>query len=294
MKFGVCLPIRRDTSLDFNIELAVRAEELGFDSVWASDHVAVPLSQSGRFTKYFYDPFVLLSAIAAKTSEISIGTSLLILPYRNPVVVANMVSCLDIMSKGRVVFGVATGWLKDEFDILGVPFEKRGKRTNEYIEIMKELWVSEQPEYSGSYFRFSDLEFYPKPFQKPHPELWVGGNSSFAMERALKYGTGWQPTWVTPAELKSVIADMNSRMSAEKADNFVYSVRNRTVITPEKDKNLPECYFSGTVSDIANSIRDYQESGVGHILFDPETGNDEDTFQLLETISKEIIPGFNS
>lgn len=292
MNFGVCLPIRRDTTLDFNIELAVRAEELGFDSVWASDHVVVPASQSGRFTKYFYDPFVLLTAIAAKTSKIRIGTSLIILPYRNPIVVAKMVSCLDIFSKGRVIFGIATGWLKDEFDILGVPFEKRGKRTNEYIEVIKELWENDSPVYSGNYVNFSDLEFYPKPLQNPHPSIWVGGNSEFAMERALKYGSGWQPTWVTPSEINVYIEKMNKLMPEKKV--FVYSVRNRTTLSSRKDANLPECYFNGRPEDIVKDIKEYEKSGVTHIIFDPETQSDKETFELLGVLSGQVLPAFTS
>ncbi len=289
MKFGICLPIRRDTSLEFNVELGIRAESFGFDSIWASDHVAVPNGQVGRFTQHFYDPFVLLSAIAAKTSKIKIGTSLIILPYRNPVVVANMVSSLDVLSKGRVIFGVATGWLKEEFDILGVPFKKRGKRTNEYIEVIKELWENDSPEYQGEYFQFSDFKFDPKPYQKPHLPIWVGGNSEYAMQRAVKYGEGWQPTWVTPDEMDKLTDQMNDFVDAD----FVYSVRNRVTISTEKDKSLPDCYFNGTVDDIVKIIKDYERAGVSNILFDPETKSDDETFNLIELLSKEVIKEFS-
>ena len=163
MKFGICLPIRRDTSLEFNLELGFAAERLGFDSVWVSDHVAVPNNQVGRFSKIFYDPFVLLSAIAAKTEKIILGTSLIILPYRNPIIVAKSISTLDLLSSGRVVFGVGTGWLEDEFNALGVSFNDRGKRSNEYLEIIKNLWVEDSPRFRGSFFDYSDIEFYPKP-----------------------------------------------------------------------------------------------------------------------------------
>ena len=135
MIFGICLPIRRDTSLEFNIDLALKCEQLGFDSVWVSDHVVVPNDQVGRFTKYFYDPFVLLSAIAAKTQKIKVGSSLIILPYRNPLVTAKMISTLDVLSSGRVIFGVATGWLKEEFDSLDVPLKKEVK---EQMSILKQ------------------------------------------------------------------------------------------------------------------------------------------------------------
>lgn len=289
MKFGICLPIRRDTSLEFNVELGVKAESLGFHSIWASDHVVVPDGQVGRFTQHFYDPFILLSAIASKTSNLTIGTSLIILPYRNPVVVANMISSLDILSRGRVVFGVATGWLKEEFDILGVPFERRGKRTNEYIEVIKELWESDTPKYNGEYFQFENFKFDPKPLQKPHPPIWIGGNSKYAMNRAAKYGSGWQPTWVTHNDMYELIDKMNELIDK---DDFVYSVRNRVIISSRKDKNCPEYYFNGTTKDIIENIKKYERAGVSHILFDPETNSDKETFEMIKTLSHEVLPEF--
>jgi len=116
-----------------NINIAKRAEELGFDSVWVSDHVVMPEKHTGMFSEVFYDPLMLLSCIAAETSKIKIGTSVIILPYRNPVVVAKMIATLDVFSEGRVIFGVGPGWMREEYDALSVPYERRGARTNEYI-----------------------------------------------------------------------------------------------------------------------------------------------------------------
>lgn len=290
MKFGICLPIRRDTSLQFNIDLAMKSEALGFDSVWASDHVVVPDNQVGRFTKYFYDPFVLLTAIAARTEKISLGTSLIVIPYRNPVVVAKMLSTIDVLSGGRIIFGAATGWLREEFENIGVPFEKRGLRTNEYIESIINLWESETPFYEGKYVNFSDISFYPKPQQKPYPPVIIGGNSEHAMKRAALYGNGWQPTWITPGEMKNKIEMVEELRTIGKRDNveFIYSVRNRTSINAEDDKN-PDCYFSGSVEEIAEMVNEYKKAGVSHILFDPECDSDEETFQLIEELAGEFI-----
>lgn len=293
MKFGICLPIRRDSSLEFNLELGFAAEKLGFDSVWVSDHVAVPNSQVGRFSKIFYDPFVLLAAIAAKTEKIILGTSLIILPYRNPIIVAKSISTLDLLSSGRVVFGVGTGWLEDEFNALGVPFNDRGKRTNEYLEIIKNLWVEDSPRFKGSFFDYSDIEFYPKPIQSPYPPIWVGGNSLKAQERAAAYADAWQPTWITPEEMKGSIEFINNYLleNGLKKDAFTFSVRNRIVIG-DKGLNEPECYFKGSTRDIIDQVNKYRDIGVSHIVFDPETDSDEETFVMIETISREIISKF--
>jgi len=159
MKFGICLPIRLSLTAQDNVDIAKSAELLGFDSIWASDHVVMPQRHLGSFSEVFYDPFMLLSFIAAETSTIKLGTSVIILPYRNPVVVAKMVATLDGLSEGRVIFGVGPGWMKEEYDSLSVPYEKRGRRTNEYIQALKELWTSDDPEYDGEFCGFSNIKF---------------------------------------------------------------------------------------------------------------------------------------
>ncbi len=290
MKFGICLPIRRDTSLEFNINLSIKAEELGFDSVWASDHVVVPNEQVGRFTKYFYDPFILLSAVASETKKIKLGTSLIVLPYRNPVVLAKIISTLDVLSEGRVLFGVATGWLKKEFESLGVPFEKRGMRTNEYLEAISVLWSEDNPNYQGKYVNFSDISFLPKPYQKPHPKIIVGGNSDFAISRAAKYATGWQPTWITPSEMKESVRKLKDYLKKYNRDenDFILSVRNR-IVPDAYALEYPECYFGGSIRNISELIEQYVDIGVSHILFDPECENDEQTYELIERLASEFI-----
>ena len=124
MKFGICLPIRLSITAHDNIEIAKCAELLGFDSIWASDHVVMPEKHLGSFSEVFYDPFMLLSYIAAETSTIKLGTSVIILPYRNPVVVAKMIATLDQLSEGRVMFGIGPGWMREEYSALSVPFDK--------------------------------------------------------------------------------------------------------------------------------------------------------------------------
>ena len=293
MKFGLCLPIRRDCSLDFNIQLAIRAEELGFDSIWASDHVALPENQIGRFTKIFYDPFVILSAIAAKTQVIMLGTSLIILPYRNPVIVAKSVSTIDVLSSGRFIFGVGTGWLEEEFDSLGIPFKDRGKRSNEYLEVMINLWEETDHEFKGEFINYSDIKFYPKPHQNPHPQIWVGGNSKKAMQRAANFGNAWQPTWITPAEMEEPISYINKllKTNGKKSDDFIFSVRNRIMIGKDTSDE-PECYFKGTIENVINDISKYESVGVSHVVFDPETRSDQETFDMIQNISENIISRF--
>ncbi|HWP93489.1 MAG TPA: LLM class F420-dependent oxidoreductase [Thermodesulfobacteriota bacterium] len=302
MKFGIALPIRRDFELDFHTETAKKAEELGFDSVWVSDHVVVPDRYVGRFSKVFYDPFVLLSTIAAQTKKVKLGTSVIILPYRNPIVVAKMVATLDMLSEGRVIFGVGTGWMREEFDTLRVPHSERGRRTDEYIRIFKELWEKDEPRFEGEFFRFSNIKFYPKPFQKPHPPIWVGGGSKRAVKRAVQFGNGWHPTWVSPEDMEREITYITNlaKDSGRELKDFVYSVRNRLRIFDASDDvhegtdvgERPPFSLCGTAKEIRNHIKRYEEIGVSHLVVDVVAESDKSLFDTMERFAQEIMPEF--
>ena len=304
MKFGICLPIRLSLEAKDNVDIAKSAEILGFESIWVSDHVVMPEKHLGSFSEVFYDPFMLLSYIAAETSTIMLGTSVIILPYRNPVVVAKMIATLDVLSEGRVIFGVGPGWMREEYDALSVPYEKRGARTNEYIEAIKELWINDEPSYEGEFCSFSNIKFYPKPVQKPHPPIFIAGASDYAIKRAVEYGEGWQPTWVSPEDVKEGIFKLKNIANEKGRDlnGFTYSVRNRLDIVDgntelNKDNssegNDPPFLLRGTVSEITESIIQYKSLGVSHMVLDPECDRLEDIFKTLETISREIIPAIN-
>ena len=305
MKFGICLPIRLSLEAKDNIEIAKAAENYGIDSIWVSDHVVMPEKHLGSFSEVFYDPFMLLSYIAAETSTIELGTSVIILPYRNPVVVAKMIATLDVLSEGRVIFGVGPGWMREEYDALSIPYEKRGARTNEYIRAIKQLWVNDDPEYKGKFCSFSDIKFYPKPLQKPHPPVFIAGASDYAIKRAVELGDGWQPTWVSPGDVKEGISKLET-VAAEKGrdlSNFIYSVRNRLHIVDadyqaNNDNNSesddPPFLLHGTVSEITKSIKDYKKLGVSHIVLDPVVESLDDIFHTMEIVSREIMPVINT
>ena len=303
MKFGICLPIRLSLEASDNVEIAKHADNHGLDSIWVSDHVVMPEKHLGSFSEVFYDPFMLLANIAAETSRIKLGTSVIILPYRNPVVVAKMVATLDQLSDGRVIFGVGPGWMKEEYAALSVPYEKRGSRTNEYIAAIKELWVSEDPEFEGEFCSFSDLKFYPKPKQNPHPPIFIAGASDYAIKRAVEYGDGWQPTWVSPEDVKDGISKLEqiAYQKGKDLSDFTYSVRNRldivSITSGEDDKgpdgNDPPFLLRGEVDEITETVKAYDEIGVTHMVLDPVARNLDDIFGTIEVISKEIIPEIN-
>ena len=204
MNFGVWIPNCRHLATPEIIRgTAVQAERLGYDSVWVSDHVVVPHANVVNFGRTVFDPLVTLAVVAGATSRVRLGTTVLIVPYRNAVVTAKMISSLDALSDGRVVFGIGAGWVAAESAMLGVPFAERGAMTDEYLAAMQELWTSPDPSFTGKYTQFAGLAFEPRPLQKPHPPIWVGGHSRAALRRTVQFGAAWHPINRPPAELRA-------------------------------------------------------------------------------------------
>jgi probable F420-dependent oxidoreductase len=177
------------------IQVAKAAEQAGLESVWTGEHVVLPdprvaPSPSEPQTP-FLDPVVALSHIAAHTVRLRLGTGVIILPQRNPVVLAKELATLDVASGGRLLFGLGAGYLEPEFRALGAPFEQRGAVTDEAIEAIKALWMMEKPAYQGRFFSFGGVDAQPRPTQKPHPPIHVGGMSRHGARRAARYGDGW-------------------------------------------------------------------------------------------------------
>ena len=211
MQFGLCIPHYGKTiSLDELRVTVQRAEALGFHSIWVSDHVITPQHLLSTIGPMFYDPFVILTYAAAFTQRVKLGTTVIVVPYRNPLVVAKMLATLDVLSQGRVIFGVGVGGAPDEFQALGVPSHQRGVRTDEYLRLMKALWTQDPTSFEGRFFSFSDVRLQPKPHQKPHPPIWVGGRSEAALRRAVAVGEAWHPTTMSWTALQQNIDQLRN------------------------------------------------------------------------------------
>ncbi len=197
------------------VRTAVRAEELGFDSVWASDHVFnVSYVYERLGNRPYYDPMTILAFAAAQTQRIMLGTSVLVLPYHNPMRLVKQAATLDQLSNGRVVLGVGVGVIDTELEAMGVPFAERGAYTDESIEIMKTLWCEDDPRYDGRFFQFSDMAFSPRPVRPEGVPLLIGGTSRAAIRRAARHGDGWHPTAMPPEDLAQGSATSTNRPSA--------------------------------------------------------------------------------
>lgn len=175
--------------------VAVAAEDAGFESVWTAEHVVLPDPQAPPSPMppqaKLLDPAVALSYVAAVTDTIKLGTGIIILPQRNPVVLAKELASVDVLSKGRLLFGVGVGYLGPEFAAIGVPMEDRARRSVEYIEAMRALWSMDQPAYDGNYVSFAGVDAHPRPVQQPGPPVVMGGHSAPAYRRAVSMCEGW-------------------------------------------------------------------------------------------------------
>ena len=304
MEFGVTVPNNwgvEDPQAVVNF--GPLAEELGFDSVWVMDH----LFNNGYIRerlddKPYYHPMATLSHISALTSRVQLGTSVLVLPYHNPVELAKYAATLDQMSGGRVVLGVGVGAMTPEFDALGIPMSQRGSLTNESMDIMRELWSNENPRYSSDRWEFGDLKFSPKPVQSeggsPHVPLWVGGASPGALRRAARRGNGWHPSGMSAEEF--AIGRQRVRELAESAgrdpDDLVMSVRVEVESHggPSSERAADRSRLPGDdpVGMIAG-IAAFQDAGVQHIVLALNTGDVGRLRELMHSIASDVIPQFD-
>jgi probable F420-dependent oxidoreductase len=196
MKFGL-FGINMNVCSNPNVaaRVAQAAEAAGFESVWTGEHVVLPDPQAPPSPlpplSPLLDPAVALAFIAAHTKKVKLGTGIIILPQRNPLVLAKELASVDVVSNGRLIFGLGIGYLKAEFDALGAPFAQKGPRSMDYVQAMKAVWTQEKPAYAGQFVSFKDIQARPQPVQKPHPPIVIGGHTKEAFRRAVQYGNGW-------------------------------------------------------------------------------------------------------
>ena len=219
-----------------------------------------------------------LAFLAGQTSFIRLVTSVMVVPHRSPVVTAKMLSTLDVLSRGRVTVGVGTGWLEEEFQALETqPFAERGAVTDEYIQVFKELWTSDSPRFDGKYCRFSNIDFLPKPIQKPHPPIWVGGEGRRAIRRAAQLGDGWQPLGNNNRFPTATVEDLTvgiKRLDVEleRAGRPVGSLEvTSRMLGYDLQKgsgtsSRGRMAFIGTADHIASDIRQFQDLGVTNLV----------------------------
>ncbi len=249
------------------VDTACNAEELGFDALFVNDHVIVDDSPRSTLWRNVYDPLMVLSYVAARTTKVLLGTSVLIMPYRNPVVTAKMVATLDQMSGGRAIAGVGSGWNEAEYSALGVPHRERGARTNEYLRLWKACWEPGPTTFHGRFFSFDNMHVSPKPLQQPHPPIWIGGSSQASLRRAARFAQVWQPTPTALPDLidnMAYLRDVCAEIEREDVPRTRMSFRvNFSHITGSSSSGGDRPTGQGSAEQVASDMKRFrQESGL--------------------------------
>lgn len=191
--------------------LAKQAEQLGFDMLSVPEHFIIPREHIELSGAHYFHAAAAQGYFAGATESIRINSSIAILPLQNPIVTAKALATIDWLSSGRIIATFGVGWLQREFDILGVPFRERGKMADEYLQAILALWTQDSPCFEGKYISFSDVAFEPKPYQKPHLPIWMGGDSDAALKRCARFASGWWPFLTPPDKLRERIAFIKSQ-----------------------------------------------------------------------------------
>jgi probable F420-dependent oxidoreductase len=299
MEFGICIP-HYGKSIDIPkiLDTVRQVEDLGFDSVWVTDHILVPQTLEIIYRDHMLEPLTVLNYVAAITTRVKIGTSVIILPYRNPIVVAKMLATTDQLSAGRLIFGAAVGWMEPEFAALGAPFADRGAFSDECLRLIKMLWTQEKVSFEGRYFTFADMQASPRPLQQPHPPIWVGGNSPRARRRVAELGDGWHATAMPLDELKAGIADVRNKWARRgRTGAPVFSLRIPCSIEGVSQEVLHypprrpgRESLTGSVSSMVDRLEAYQDLGVSHLALEMSTQSHEATCASLEAFATRIRP----
>ncbi len=210
-------------------ELARQAEAVGFESLWLPEHPVMPVHTTSRYhgtadgsiPEYMtdmVDPYIALSRASAVTQNLKLGTSITLIPERNPLLLAKQISSLDLFSGGRFILGVGAGWLREETEIMGGDFDHRWTQTREAVLVMKELWTREEAEFHGSYFDFPPVRCYPKPVQKPHPPVFLGGAAKNVFRRVVGWADGWLPAGPSVEQIRAGRATLDELADAAGRD----------------------------------------------------------------------------
>ena len=312
MEYGFYLPNSgAGAEPDALADIAKLGDRLGFFCMVMPDHILQPnqinstypysltgdilaAGQSGDGE--WPEQITTLAYLAGVTERIRLVTSVMIIPYRNPILTAKMLSTLDMLSKGRLILGAGVGWMEEEFELLDAPpFAERGAVTNEYLQAFIELWTKDDPKFEGKYVNFSDITFLPKPVQKPYPPIWIGGQSKPAIRRAAQIGDCWHPVGAIPAaplepeELAENLVLLHQYAEKAGRDPAAIQVSVKAPLYDAGDSSGPRRRFSGSSDEVRQDIQTYSDVGVTHLIFDFRTGDPKQTEDRMARFSEEVM-----
>ena len=302
MKLGICLPhYGRPIEPSRLAQLAARAEEVGLDSVWVTDHVILPRETPLIYRSDMLDPLAVLPWLAGVTERIGLGTSVIVLPYRSPLPVAKLLASVDVLSGGRLIVGVAVGWVEGEFDALAVPFRERGRRTDEAIELFRAVWTQEHPEVKTATHHLTGVKVSPMPLQKPRPPILVGGASDAAMRRVARLGDGWHASGMTPATFRAgALAVANHWKDSRREGQPTLSLRIPILIDGVHRAAVDAALLGarhvlrGPLANIARELRQYQSAGCEHVALEVSYSTYPAILDTIDLIAEELRPALQN
>jgi len=304
MKFGVALttaasPVFTESEQkDFLLEASEISESKGYESVWVSDRTLYPDDIAKRYPQQFgpgkTDPdsqnimeaLITLSFIAGKTKKIHLGTSVLVLPFRNPLLNTKMISTLDVLSDERLILGIGTGWMKEEFDSMGADYSRRGLVTDEHLSFLSKSSSNSSPEYQGKYINTSGMRLYPQTLNSRSIPIWVGGNSNRAFIRTVKYGAAWHGISLTPPEIIRCQERLKRICESHQRDYSEIGITLRATVRIT-DKLKHSCgerpYLTGSLGQIEADLQEYKKSGLDYLIISMAGDTTE---QVMTSISR--------
>ena len=312
MRIGFTVPNAGPMTADGGmLRVARRADQLGFSTLWITDHVVLPRETESQYPytatgrtpwgpdEPYFEVLASLAFLAGATERIRLGTSVLIVPYRNPVVTAKQLASIDVLSGGRLTVGIGVGWLAEEFAALQTPpFAERGAVTDEYVRLYKALWTEPDPSFAGTYYQLGNVGSNPKPLQQPHPPILVGGDGRAAFRRIARSADGWQPLGYSVEDLGQKLAQLREICRAEGRDydellislrlGVRFDERGAEGRLPGED---PRQVVVGTPTQIVELCKRNQELGVQEISFHYRSKPDlAEALQTMERLAQEVMP----
>lgn len=262
--------------------LARKAEELGFESCWVPEHTIVPVQTDSKYPGTpdgsippsmddMADPLIALARASAVTSTIKLGTSVSLVPEHNPLLMAKQIATLDRLSNGRFIYGIGAGWLKEETEIMGGDFEHRWGQSREAVMAMKELWTKDEAEFHGRFYDFPPVKCSPKPVQKPHPPVYLGGSAARVFQRVIAYGDGWMPVRVNPEQVRTGRATLDELAAAAGRDPKAIRLM---VYNVPADRDL---------------IQRMEEAGADRVVVAAPRGPESEALPGLERLAEQVL-----
>lgn len=262
--------------------IASKIEQLGFDSVWLPEHPVVPVNHNTKYPgtpdgsipvrmSLAVNPLIALAIASATTEKLGLGTAISLVTEHNPLDLAKQISTLDLYSKGRFMFGIGTGWFREESEIMGADYDHRWTQAREYVLAMKELWTKDEAEYHGQYVDFPPVYCNPKPARKPHPPVYLGGNAKNVLQRVVRWGEGWMPNNIQPDAIKAARATIAELCDSAQRDPDTIGI---TIHAQPPDKDL---------------IRRFEEAGAERVLVRVGATSHDDAMNEIEELAGQVL-----